>query len=655
MKKHLKPLLTSCRETALASLASSCKDFCADERAAITILAAVTLPVTIGVIALAVEFGQGLLIRDETQRVADEAAYAGALAYVATGNPSSILSAAQNVAILNGIDATSLTANLIQSSPRDAANPAVQVTVTTDQPINFGQVVGFGGSLTIDSTSYAEIPSSPPPCVLALKSSGAGIALSGGTSVSAPNCVVASQASVAVPCGTTIRAQSVDYNGSVPTVGCSGIVGAVKKVSSADPLASNAGVVAANARAVADETLTSPTIASVTGGTNIAFGYSGIPTMPSGCSAVLSSPTWTVTCASGGTFTFGSLSMQGGITVNFNVNGSASTTYNFSGTVENGGSKLIFGPGNFNLAKGLVTDGGSTTTFGSGTFNIGRGPTCSGAYFSICHNGSTLTFGGPSTFVLTSGIYNSGGEAIAFGAGSTNSYTIGASSNGFALNVGGGSKTTFADATGSNSLFQMVGNLTQSGGACIALPGAPIHDINGSISLSGGLTLGAGLYAIADKFWVGANSGGDVTCSGAQVGVSGSNVTIAVAGSSSMAVTAPSGAGSNVFVIGAGFSHVALSAPSSGTYQDVAIVGPLSTSVTGGAVLIEGAAQTTVGGAFYFPNGPLALSGGASIGSSIGQCLEIVASQITLSGGTSITASRCFAAASGNGTPFLVD
>ena len=253
MKKRLTKLLKDGRSAAAASLPSSSSKFLANEQGAIAILAAVMLPVVIGMIALAVEFGHGLLIRDETQRVADEAAYAGALAYAATGNQTSMLSAAQNVAVLNGVATTAVAANLIASSPRDATSPAVQATITTDEPIVFGQVVGFGGSVTIKATSYAEIPSNTPPCVLALKASGAGVSLSGGTTVSAPSCVVASQASVVVPCGTHVTAKDVYYNGAAPTVGCSGITGTIKKVSTPDPLAGNAEIVAANARAVADE------------------------------------------------------------------------------------------------------------------------------------------------------------------------------------------------------------------------------------------------------------------------------------------------------------------------------------------------------------------------------------------------------------------
>ena len=112
-----------------------------------------------------------------------------------------------------------------------------------------------------------------------------------------------------------------------------------------------------------------------------------------------------------------------------------------------------------NVVWGLKTGGGSTTTFGAGTFNIGAGTSAcnDGGTYSICHTGSTLTFGGPSTFNLAAGIYNSGGETITFGSGTTNSFNIGPASNGNAIYVGGGAVTTFADATGAGDLFQMVG------------------------------------------------------------------------------------------------------------------------------------------------------------------------------------------------------
>jgi len=77
----------------------------------------------------------------------------------------------------------------------------------------------------------------------------------------------------------------------------------------------------------------------------------------------------------------------------------------------------------------------------------------------------------------------------------------------------------------------------------------------------------------------------------------------------------------------------------------LAVVGPTSTSNTGGATLTQGGSNAQISGAFYFPYGPITLSGGASIGSTTDttKCLQIIGSSITLSGGTAAT-SECIAA-----------
>jgi Flp pilus assembly protein TadG len=626
------------------------------DRASVTAIAALALPVMLGFVALVAEFGHGLLIKAETQRVADEAAYAAALAYETTNSTATMLSVAQNVAVLNGLSASSVSASVVASSPRTAADSAIEVSVSTNETLLIAPVLHFGNKLNITVSAYAQIPGSPSSCVLALNQSGTGITLSGGTRITATTCAVASNNSVAVPCGDYITAEDLYYDGAAPTQGCGGITATIAHMLTPDPLAGNSGIQTAAARAVSDESLTAPTIAAVPSAPSITFDYSGSATSvaaAAGCAASFSSPTWTVTCPAGGTYKFGNLSLGGGITVKFNTG--ATATYDFSGEINNSGSSLTFGPGTFNIAQGLYTGGGSTTVFGAGTFNIGPMPsTCNGSgYYSICNTGTSLTFGGPSTFVITSGVNNGGGETITFGSGSTNSYDIGPASDGNALNFGGGSTTTFANATGSGDLFQIVGNLYESGGACTTLPAAPNQDINGNINLQGGLTLGSGLYAVSGYVAFGASSGGDVWCAGANanVGVSGVNVTFAIAGQS----TPSSGnCAQMALCIGSGFNHVSLVAPTYGTYELIAVVGPLATSNTSGASMNEGASATDFGGALYFPNGPLTVTGGASIGNVSGQCFQIVASQITLSGGTSATASPCFGPAPTSSTPVLV-
>jgi hypothetical protein len=338
-----------------------------------------------------------------------------------------------------------------------------------------------------------------------------------------------------------------------------------------------------------------------------------------------------VTCPDGATVNIGSITLNGGITVNFNVNGSASTTYNFSGSISNTGTALTFGPGTFNIAGGISTGGGTTTTFGAGTFNIGTSSGVGSGNYSIYHSGTTLTFGGPSTFTLKAGIYNSGGSTLTLGSGTTNSYQIGSGSTGDAFNLGGGSKTTLADATGSSSVFKVVGNVnvTSGGGSCLTLPTAAQHDIKGFLSTAGGTILGSGVYTVTGYVALGANGGGNVTCSGSSVGVSGSGVTFVIGASSTLS----SGTcASMAFCVAAGYSNVTLTAPTSGTTQKIVMIGPTTSTNTAGALFTQGASGTSLSGAVYFPNGPVTLSGGASLGGGTGQCLQLIGSQVSLSG-----------------------
>jgi uncharacterized membrane protein len=59
------------------------RSFCRRQDGSVTIIAAIAIPILIGFIALAAEFGHGLVTKTENQRVADLSAYAGALAYSA--------------------------------------------------------------------------------------------------------------------------------------------------------------------------------------------------------------------------------------------------------------------------------------------------------------------------------------------------------------------------------------------------------------------------------------------------------------------------------------------------------------------------------------------------------------------------------------------
>src|SRR4051794_7341011 len=78
----------------------------------VLIISALSMPVLIGMGALVAEYGGALLTRSENQRIADMSSFAGALAYAGTKNETNMQNAAKNVAVLNGIPATSVTVTL---------------------------------------------------------------------------------------------------------------------------------------------------------------------------------------------------------------------------------------------------------------------------------------------------------------------------------------------------------------------------------------------------------------------------------------------------------------------------------------------------------------------------------------------------------------
>ncbi len=598
-------------------------------RASVSIITAVSMMALLGMADLATEYGYLLVLQVRAQRVADLAAYAGALDYSASATTTAMQNAASGIATLNG--GSTATASLT-TSPRNNGNSAVKAVVTFPYKALFN-----GKTFTPMATSYVELADAAPPCVIALNGAGAGIALSGGTRLSTSGCAAASNASESVPCGTYLYSDVVDWDSTAPTNGCQGIQpvtkssASIRQVLTADPLAGSPAVTDATARLASVASLSAPAAPAASGGANLNFDYRQNASIPTGnaCTATHAAYTgsWTVTCPSGGTYAFGSISVSGGITANFDT-GSTSSTYTVSGPVTVSGGTLGFGSGTFNLAGGLMTSSGSVTSFGSGTFSIGRlSAACSdGGLYSIC-NTASLSFGGPATMVLQAGLYNGGGSTLSVGASSTlNSYRFGNGSTGLAMSVGGGSTTTLGDAT--SGLFQLVGGISAGGGACIVLPATGQHDIYGSIKTAGGLVMGAGVYTITGYFDIGGSGGGDWTCNQQQVGVSAANTTLVIGA----AQTPSDSCSGQALCVAAGFGHVVVTAPSTGTDANLAVIGPTN-GITAGASFTEGATSTIMSGAFYFPQGPLSLGGAASV-SSGGNCLELIASQVALSGGS---------------------
>src|ERR1700739_3342889 len=100
-----------------------------NRRAGVTVLAATLFPVLVGMAGLATAYGDALLTKLKAQRIADAAAYAGAVAYGELGTSAAITSAVNRVPIASGIPAGDVSASLV-SSPRADGYSAVEATVT---------------------------------------------------------------------------------------------------------------------------------------------------------------------------------------------------------------------------------------------------------------------------------------------------------------------------------------------------------------------------------------------------------------------------------------------------------------------------------------------------------------------------------------------
>lgn len=674
-----------------------------DRRGNVLIISALVMPAFIGMAALVTEYGGALVEQAENQRVADLSAYAGALAYNATKSTDQMTAAAVNVAALNGVRSADVQAALV-ASPRTAGISAVSVSIRTHKNLLLARVLDRREELLIYAGSVAEVgaQAQTPGCVLALDGAQTGITLSGGTAIMAPSCTVSSNNTVTVPCGTSISAIGVNYNSAAaPTQPCSGITGpngtaaVIAKKSTADPLAGNAAVTSAVARFTSVAALTATTAPAAptnTTGTNIDFAWDQTATknaaVAAGCTASWSQPTWTFSCGTKTVVNLGNVTIGGGINLNFAVNGAATTTYNFAGdftsaatttfgpgiynfakTLTTAGTttfgagtynvgKLVtaggtttFGAGTFNFSKGLATGGGATTVFGAGTFKIGMSDSvCNygAARVSVC-NTSALTFRGPSVFELAGGLNNTGGATLTFGSGTSNSYKIGPGSNGDAITLAGGATMIMADATAVGSVFQVVGNVNAGGGgSCFVVPAAAQHDIEGNFMASGAVVLGAGVYTVDGFFTLGSSGGGSATCNGSTVSVSANNVTLVLSGKTKSSSGSCTG---YVFCVAAGYSNISLTAPQTGATAKLAVIGPTSSSNTGGATFAEGGSNAKISGAFYFPYGPIIMNGGSSVMGSAdaSRCLQLIGSRITLSGGTAAT-SECIAASGATAT-----
>lgn len=598
----------------------------------------------------------------------------------------------------------------VTNSPRTAGASSIQAYIQTPYTLAIAKVLRSNASVPVSTDAYTDVATNVvDTCILALNASGTGVTLSGGTAISAPTCAVNSNNKVASPCGTSITASVITYGTTLSKcTSPSSITGTETQAVTADPFLGNAGVTSMNSRIATVNAMTppaAPTVAAIPAGTvdlnnSAPLGWQGALSAPlgNGCTATQPaaySNNWTITCPPGGTYNFRNVDNGNSASWVLFPTGDSSTTYNFSGTVNLQGNltynwgagnynfggvvtlagthnfpagnynfasalrfinngTMTFGSGTFNMAGGLNLTGSTAVTFGSGTFNIGRyASTCVDSnQYSVCQDGSSsLTFRGPSTFNISAGIALIGGVTSRWGfdASNTNltgnSYRIGPSvASGHAITVGNGSKLYMADASASGKVFEADGNFNGGGGgSCTMLPAAAYHDIDGYVLMTGAVIFGAGVYTIDGYMALGANAGGGGSCNGTDVSFRAIDVNIMLSGIS----TASNNCNGMVFCIAAGYRDVVIKAPTTGSLAKLAVIGPQSSSYTGGALMTEGGSGATINGAFYFPNGPVSMSGGASAGDANG-CLQVVGTNVTMTGGTTL-ASACVTGGSVSG------
>jgi hypothetical protein len=194
-------------------------------------------PVLVMSVALGVEITSWSVGKVQLQRIADVAAWAGAVQYAATSNAQSATAAAADVAEINGIASTAsrvwtagtsttadnlVTAQVV-SGVRLASNKAVKVIVQQLVPKLLSNIFPSSqSSIMLSAVAIAEIMSTgPQPCILALGGgadgtvTGIDVDVRGGATLNSTGCSVRSNDGIAQSGSGSINAPSVYAGGSI--------------------------------------------------------------------------------------------------------------------------------------------------------------------------------------------------------------------------------------------------------------------------------------------------------------------------------------------------------------------------------------------------------------------------------------------------------
>lgn len=560
----------------------------------VSVLGALALVSLIGSAALAVELGQGYRAKIAYQGPADAAALAAANAYVQNPDDAVLVTTAQDIARANGIAVQKVAVQHLKNYSATVSD-AVQVKITVSIPLYFARVLTSNASYGVTITSIASLPSrQTAPCILALANAD-GISLSGGTSISAPDCAVVSQSSVSIAGGSTIgakavsssadiglnggstiKADTITYGSSIRTTGGSSVTGKQIRAPNgvSDPLADNAALAAAFAKL---GSYTAPKTVAVPGGDDLSLSYYPTTMTFQGKVGTLSDGVWTFPA---GEYHIANLNTG---SLKLRILGPSVVTVSSSVTIGGGGGLLLpDGPVTINAPISL--SGGAVMVIGAGRhyfgqITIGGGSTATVGAGDMDVNGAILVDGGDSRFTV--------------GAGD---YAIGRDGSGRSINLSGGSAARFSDGA-----FSVSGGIKTAGGSNIVFGATANHLINGDLDLNGSSTFGSGIYTINGGFTN--NTGGTM---------SGSDVSFILAGT----------------LVASGGTSINLSAPSSTSSRGIADI--LFATRSSAVTSLGGGTQDVYSGIVYAPNSDFQMKGGATVG---GGCFSLVARTVTLSGG----------------------
>jgi Flp pilus assembly protein TadG len=196
--------------------------FLADRRSSVAVLAAIGLTSIVGAAGFAIDLGSAYVQMARLQKVADSAAMAGAISWVKTSSSTAVTATITDVVAANGFSSSyiqSAATGYMKSSPKNAANPAVQVSLTATSKLTLARAVSNLASVTTTAYSAAEISGSggSTACMLALQS------LMVNSSISASGCLVQANGTgspaITLNGGASVTAATLETPGGVTNNG----------------------------------------------------------------------------------------------------------------------------------------------------------------------------------------------------------------------------------------------------------------------------------------------------------------------------------------------------------------------------------------------------------------------------------------------------